>query len=117
MTQEFNSYKSGLWAEFIARMYLRIHGFHIVNRRYTTGRNTGRAEIDIIAKRKNLLLFIEVKYRHDVITGLDAITPSQSVRLRRAAETYIARAHWNGDARFDAIVVTGHKIRWIRGII
>ena len=112
-----NSYTTGLVAEFVARMYLRLHGFRIVKSRYTTGRYTGRAEIDIIARRGNLLAFIEVKRRHDITTGLDAITPPQAVRLRRAAETYIAQTRWMGDARFDAIVVAPHKIRWIRGAI
>lgn len=112
-----NSYKTGLVSEFIARMYLRLHGFHIVKTRYITGRNTGRAEIDIIARRDNLLLFIEVKRRPDIITGICAISRPQSARLRRSAETYIARTRWTGDARFDAIIVMPHKIQWIRGII
>lgn len=112
-----NSYTTGLVAEFVARMYLRLHGFRIVKSRYVTGRNTGRAEIDIIARRGNLLAFIEVKRRSDIRTGLDAITPPQAMRLRRSAETYIAQTRWMGDARFDAIVVAPHKIRWIRGVI
>ena len=49
-----NTYRTGLFSEFLARMYLRCHGFRIVKSRYITGRNTGRAEIDIIAKRRNL---------------------------------------------------------------
>lgn len=112
-----NSYKIGVFSEFMACMYLRLHGFHIMRRRYVTGRNTGRAEIDIIARRKNLMIFIEVKHRHDVLTGLDAVTPAQSIRLRRAAETYIAQTKWMGDARFDIIVVTPRKIQWVRGVI
>ena len=64
-----DSYKTGLVSEFIARMYLRLHGFHIVKSRYMTGRNTGRAEIDIIARRGDLMIFVEVKRRTDVITS------------------------------------------------
>ena len=110
-----NSYKSGLFAEFLARMYLRVHGFHIVYSRYITGRNTGRAEIDIIARRKNLMIFVEVKRRPDIKTAWDAITPAQSVRLRRAAEGFITKTHWDGDARFDVIMVCGLHIHWARG--
>lgn len=108
------TYQTGLFAEFVARMYLRLHGFRIVRQRYTTGRNTGRAEIDIIARRGNLMIFVEVKKRCDIPTGLDAITYRQSGRLRRAAETFIACSGWTGDARFDIIVVTPHNIKWIR---
>jgi len=112
-----NNYRAGIFAECIACIYLIFHGFRILRRRYVTGRNTGRAEIDIIARRKNLMIFIEVKHRHDVLTGLDAVTPAQSIRLRRAAETYIAQTKWMGDARFDIIVVTPRKIQWFRGVI
>ncbi|MBO8407528.1 MAG: YraN family protein [Proteobacteria bacterium] len=112
-----NTYKTGIFAELVACVYLVMHGFRILQRRYITGRRTGRAEIDIIARRKNLLIFVEVKRRGDVITGLNAVTGAQSWRLRRAAETYIAQNHWAGDARFDIVVIAPHKIRWIRGAI
>lgn len=112
-----NSYQSGLFAEFIARMYLRVHGFRILKTRYITGRNTGRAEIDIIARRKNLLVFIEVKNRPRVDAAWGAIGPRQSARLRSAAQTYIAQTRWCGDARFDVIVVCGHRVHWIKNAI
>ena len=117
MRFNMNSYESGLFAEFLAKMYLRLHGFHIVRSRYITGRHTGRAEIDIIARRRNLMIFIEVKRRPDIQTGWSAITPTQSVRLRRAAESFIAKTNWRGDARFDAILVCGLRIYWARGAL
>lgn len=110
-----NNYRVGIFAECIACIYLIFHGFRILRRRYKTGRYTNRAEIDIIAKRKNLMVFIEVKHRHDVTTGLNAVTGAQAARLRRAAETYIAQTGWTGDARFDIMVVTNCNIRWIQG--
>ena len=112
-----NSYESGLFAEFLAKWYLRFHGFRIVRSRYITGRNTGRAEIDIIARRRNLMIFIEVKRRPNVETAWSAITPAQGVRLRRAAENFIARTGWTGDTRFDAILVCGLHIHWARGAL
>lgn len=111
------SYTKGLFAEFIARMYLRLHGCRIVCSRYITGRNTNRAEIDIIARHKNTLIFIEVKNRPSIQNAWDAITPHQAVRLRRAAETYIARHRWTGNARFDVIFVCGRHIHWIKNAI
>lgn len=117
MRFNMNSYKSGLWAEFLAKMYLRLHGFRIVGSRYITGRNTGRAEIDIIARRRNLIVFIEVKRRPNIETAWAAITPAQSVRLRRAAENFIARTNWTGNTRFDAILVCGMRIYWARGAL
>ena len=111
------SYKTGIFSELLACIYLRLHGFRILKRRYVTGRNTGRAEIDIIAKRGNLITFIEVKKRHDVLTGLDAVTHKQSIRLRRAAETYISKTNWQGDARFDIIVITPFNIKLVPNAI
>ncbi len=111
------SYESGIFAEFWAKLYLRLHGFRIVKSRYITGRNTGRAEIDIIARRRNLMIFVEVKRRANIDTAWDAITPTQRVRLRRAAENFIAKNNWCGDARFDAILVCGLRVYWARGAL
>ena len=111
------SYSKGLFAEFIARVYLRIHGYRICKSRHITGRHTNRAEIDIIARSGNTLVFIEVKYRPTIQCAWDAITPHQSARLRRAAETYISRTQWRGDARFDVIIVCGHRIHWVKNAI
>ena len=112
-----NTYKTGLLAEWRARCFLRLHGFRILASRYTTGRYTGRAEIDIIARRGNLIIFVEVKSRKNLSAAWDAITPAQIMRLRSAAECYIARTHFRGNARFDVIIVTGLRHIWARGAI
>ena len=128
MKRKTTSYRAGLFAEFLARMYLRLHGFQIVKSRYITGRYTGRAEIDIIARKafgrsKNLLLFVEVKNRSDAETAFSAITFAQNARLRAAAETYMLRTRWTGDSRFDVIVVSGRnagcgrKVQWFKNAI
>ena len=114
---DHTSYRAGLIAEWRARWYLRMRGFRILSSRYITGRNTGRAEIDIIARRGNLIIFVEVKRRATIPIGFSAITPPQAVRLRRSAETYLARMGWTGDARFDAIIVCDDGIHWVRGAI
>jgi putative endonuclease len=112
-----NSYKSGLFAEFLARMYLQLHGFRILESRYVTGRYTGRAEIDIIARRGNIIIFCEVKNRPSAEIGINAVSYSQHARLRRAAENYLSRKRWMGDARFDIIVVSGLKIQWFKNAV
>ncbi len=113
-----NSYKSGIFAESLTRFYLRIHGFRILKSRYVTGRFTNRAEIDIIAKKNNLIIFVEVKKRHSAVEAFNAISNPQIKRLRRAAETFLAKKHWSGDARFDVVIVTPpFKLQWIKGAI
>jgi putative endonuclease len=112
-----NTYKSGLFAEWLARQLLRLHGFKVLESRYVTGRNTGRAEIDIIARRKNLILFVEVKNRPTPAIGLNAISCGQNMRLRAAADLYLRRIRWIGLARFDVIVIGGLKIRWLKNAV
>jgi putative endonuclease len=112
-----DTYKAGLSSEWIARQFLRIRGFRILESRYVTGRNTGRAEIDIIARKRDLILFVEVKNRPNVAAGLDAISWAQHSRLRSAAEAYLRRRRLACPARFDAIVISGLKIRWIRNAV
>lgn len=112
-----NSYKSGLFAEFLARMYLRLHGYRILHSRYITGRNTGRAEIDIIARHGKTIVFIEVKRRPTITAGWDAITHKQSMRLRRSAETFLTQKFPGVDARFDVIIVCGLRVHHARGAI
>lgn len=109
-----DSYKIGIFSEIVACAYLMMHGFRIVKRRYTTGRYTGRAEIDIIAKRGNLIVFVEVKKRKTVELAWDAITRPQIKRLRAAAETYLLQKRWMGNARFDVIIIHGWHIKWIK---
>ncbi len=112
-----NSYKTGIFSEILACIYLQLHGYKILHRRYITGKNTGRAEIDIIAKHGDLIAFIEVKRRKNIVKALDAVTPRQIIRLRRAAETYISHINWTGNARFDVIIITPFKIKWIHAAI
>ena len=71
------SYSKGLFAEFLARMYLRMHGYRIVKSRYITGRHTNRAEIDIIAKRGKNIIFIEVKKRQTINLAMEVIFQKQ----------------------------------------
>ena len=109
-----DSYKTGIFSEIIACIFLILHGFRILHRRYTTGRNTNRAEIDIIAKRGKLIIFVEVKHRKNIMAAWGAISKNQEHRLRLAAETFLLKKRWMGDARFDVIIVHGWRINWVK---
>ena len=98
---------SGKTAEFAALNFLRLKGFSLVCKNYITGRGTGAGEIDIIVKKKNLLVFVEVKKRKDLISAAYAILPKQQERIRRAAEVFLSLhpEYQNFDIRFDAVLV------------
>ncbi|MBR6355482.1 MAG: YraN family protein [Alphaproteobacteria bacterium] len=103
-----NSYVRGKFAEFLARTYMRLHGFRIITQNYVTGRGTTAGEIDFIAKRGKLLVFAEVKQRTTLENAAYAITPMQRQRLIRGAKSFLKNNPQYAvyDLRFDAILIT-----------
>lgn len=60
------SQAKGKLGECIARIYLRLHLYKILEKNFRT--NTG--EIDIIAKKGETIVFVEVKFRTNTEKGL-----------------------------------------------
>ncbi len=92
--------------ERIAADWLAKRGYRIVAANW---RGAG-AEIDLVASRGDLLLFIEVKSRRDSGHGEAAefVTPAKQRRILRAARLFAARRPWRDRRlRFDVITVTG----------
>ncbi len=101
-----NNYKSGKFAEFIAKFYLRLSGYRILKSRFVIGKGTGRGEIDIIAKRFNTVVFIEVKKRKTIETAGFSIFSTQQYRINKSAEAFLSQHNYlqNCNCRFDAIL-------------
>lgn len=97
-------YRLGQFAETICVWHLRLRGYNILARRF----RTRIGEIDIIARRGNLVAFIEVKARRTATMALESVSAKQQGRIRRAAEAYLATrpALTNCDLRFDIMMVT-----------
>jgi len=97
--------KRGRWAESLTALYLWLTGHRVMARNY----KTKVGEIDLIARRKNTLSFIEVKARTDADLAAEAITPKQRRRIQRTAEWYLTQnpALQTCDIRFDVALVTG----------
>ena len=102
-----NNYTRGKYAEFLARCYMRLHGFGIVAKNYVSGRGTTAGEIDFIAKRGNLLVFVEVKQRTTLDNAAYAISRTQQHRLIRGVKNFIKNhlQYRNCDLRFDAVLI------------
>jgi putative endonuclease len=96
--------KLGSQGEDWACEYLRGQGYEIACRNY----RYGRAEIDIVARKEKLLVFVEVKTRTNLSHGEPeaAVTGSKVGRLRKAAEHYIYATDWVHDVRFDVIAIS-----------
>lgn len=99
------AYDHGLWAETAAAIWLCLKGYRILRRRY----KTPVGEIDIIARRKNLLAIVEVKARADEGAALEAVSPQGRRRIERATRHFLARhpLYAGFDVRFDVIAVSG----------
>ena len=106
----------GKRGEAIAREYLEGAGFTILRQNY----RFLRAEVDIIAREGEVIVFCEVKMRRSNRYGLpeEAVTFRKQQQLRRAAEGYIAEHRIRDRAcRFDVVAIqegTPRKIRHIR---
>jgi putative endonuclease len=80
-------------------------GFTVVARNYRPGADS---EVDIVARRGDLLVFVEVKTRTSAEFGHPdrAIDIEKQKRIARAARSYVTRAgiEWN-KVRFDTIAI------------
>ncbi len=98
------AWRHGRRAEALCVWSLRLRGYRILAR----GFRAPVGEIDIIARRGDLLVLIEVKARSSLAEAAEAVTPRQRLRIRRAAELYLARhpALARLSVRFDAMLLT-----------
>lgn len=69
-------------------------------------------EIDIVARHKNTVYFVEVKYRGSSKwgDGFEAITSTKLSRMARAAEAWVLINHWEGDYQLAAVRASDYTI-------
>ncbi len=95
--------KLGAFGERKAANYLRLHGYRIVdtNCRYRQG------EIDIIAKKRNYIVFVEVKLRKNSDYGQarEFVTAAKQQRVITAAQLWLQSHETELQPRFDVIEV------------
>ena len=93
----------GARGEWVAAVFLMLKGYRIVARNY----RTKLGEIDLIARRGDLVAIVEVKARPDLRTAMEAVTPAAERRIANAADLWLSR---HGDyarlsVRFDIIAI------------
>ena len=81
--------------------YLEKHQFIIRARNY----RFQRAEIDLIAQKDDLLLFVEIKVRSNIYFGYPEsfVHCKQQSLYQLAANEYIQDTGWQGKVRFDVL--------------
>lgn len=100
------------WAEEVARQYLIGLGYPILAENY----HMRGAELDLIAKDGDTLVFVEVRQRSSSHFGspAESIRPAKMQRLRKAALHYTTSCYGRDDLlmRFDAILLEGSQDKY-----
>ena len=102
------------WAKEIGRIgeqmvadYLKTQGYFIARMNFRS--NYG--EIDIVAEKADIVVFVEVKTRAEnaLLAPADAVDTVKRKRIAKTAESFLKRAHLRLPYRFDIAEVTYKK--------
>ena len=109
-----NKRQTGKKYEVLAISFLEAKGYFIIEKNF----QVRQAEIDLIARDGDTIVFVEVKYRSSVISGhpLEAVTISKQRKICKAALFYMNKNKISPDntsIRFDVIGILGDEITHI----
>ncbi|MEO0403340.1 MAG: YraN family protein [Bacteroidota bacterium] len=105
----------GVAGEKIALKFLESQGYTLKEQNWTFG----RLEIDLIMQKEDTMVFVEVKMRASNYHGSpwQAVVLQKQRRIIKAADHYIKRNQWEGEARFDIVSIVGshtaHEVQHI----
>lgn len=109
-----NKRKTGSLYEAAAASYLIKKGYNILEKNF----RVRIGEIDLIAMDGEYLVFVEVKYRRNSVSGtaLEAVDERKQQIIRRTAEVYLSMHPHFSDApcRFDVVGIMGNQIEHIK---
>jgi putative endonuclease len=95
----------GVRGEDLAVAYLKKKGYKVIERNY----RCQWGEVDLIARHKGTLIFVEIKSRSSSDFGLpqDAVDRFKQEKLIQAAKAYMAEHHLQETipARFDVVAI------------
>jgi putative endonuclease len=102
------AFRLGISAESRAAFLLIAKAYRIVARRW----KTPFGEIDIVARRRRDLVFVEVKARERLDEAAEAVTERTRRRIVAAAEMWLAHRPQDAQCaiRFDVILVVPGKL-------
>ncbi len=98
----------GYKAETAAVLFLRLKGYRILERNFKPPRGIGAGEIDIIAEKSGVIVFIEVKYRSTASDAAEAVNGYVQARRIKGAEYFLMTRPELADKemRFDVILIS-----------
>lgn len=106
--------RRGRTAEGLAALFLALKGYRILAQRFAAA----GGEIDIAARRRDFVVFAEVKARADPDDAVRAVGARTRRRIEAAGRAFIS-AHprlARLGIRYDIIAVSGFTIRHLRGV-
>jgi putative endonuclease len=100
--------RRGRAAEGLAALWLRLKGYAILARGLKSGRGSGAGEVDLVARRSDVVVFVEVKSRASLDQAIECLTPFQRQRIERGAAAFLARRPdlAGCGVRFDMVLIT-----------
>jgi len=111
-----NKREIGAKGEMIAQKAMENKNYEILEKNYYSP----YGEIDIIAKKGETIIFVEVKYRRNKKYGYgeEAITKTKQKRIYYTAMDYINKKNiGDQNYRFDVIAINNNEINWIKNSI
>lgn len=102
----------GAIGETMAQKFLKKKGYKIVEKNF----NTPLGEIDIIARIKDLIVFVEVKDRSTKKFGLprEAVTPNKQQKIKTVALLWLKKNNlFESKVRFDVVEIIGEIVNHI----
>ena len=102
------AFRTGISAESRAAAFLMAKGYRVLAKRF----RTPHGEIDIVARRRNLIAFVEVKARASLDEAAYAVTPRQQQRIINAAQGWLVAhpEHAEFELRFDAMLIAPRRL-------
>ena len=106
--------RRGRRGETVAAWMLRLRGYRVLGRRV----RTPAAEVDLLCRRGDTLVLVEVKRRRDGGRGTarESLGIRQRERLTRAAAWLEPRHPWARTVRVDLVAIDGHRVRLVRHV-
>lgn len=102
------TFQAGQRAEWIALLWLTAKGYRVLARRFTVR----GGEIDLVLRRGDTVIFVEVKARPSMNEALSAVTFMQLRRIGRAAAVWTARNPWSAGLTRRCDLVAIAPWRW-----
>ena len=95
--------RRGRTSEYVAAVFLMLKGYRILALRH----RTRLGEIDIIARKGDLAVFVEVKARRGEAVAVDAVSAMAQKRIRAASDLWLARQADQGrlSQRYDIVAI------------